>query len=688
MAQAACAPAPYLGHVDGLRAVAIVSVMAYHANARFLPGGFAGVDVFFAISGFVVTAALAAHQSESIGSFIGGFYHRRLTRILPALIVMLVAAALVWTLLIPPSWLSGQAERVAIAGFFGLSNWTLVDQSDAYFAPRAEFSPFTHTWSLGVEEQFYVVAPWVIFLVWHYQRQVLTLLVALAAGSLACAIAWTPSQSTLAFYSIASRYWELAAGSLWYLLVWHRSRSSFLISALPLLQAMGVAALAATLWRAPPQSTPFPWAIGAVLGTLVLIGSPRLVSSPAARLLGLRPMRWIGLRSYSLYLWHWPVVVLMRWTIGLDRAWHVAAAGIATLTVAELSFRWIEKPLRRSARWQRLPAWLTTGVLIGAAGLCAFTAQAMFDRRSEWGMSTVVRHATDWYADHHDPTLPPPQACAGRSGPNYHQLDRHLVIDHRPCAEPDGRAPQQLFVLGDSHATAYLPMLHRLSIDESVYVEVHQIPGCAFLAMFGPMGINRPADCTTQPRVALADILLRARPGDVVFLPSLRLPRFGDQWGLLNSDDVLQEHFDAAMQQSRQAAVVDADQWLRPMLQHGLRVILEAPTPIFRAPAFRCVDAWLRHNPICASGLVEAREFEQRLREPVLRTEQQVVARQQSGRITVFDPFPSLCPGDRCSAVAPDGRPLFFDADHLSRWGNEVVYPSFREHWRAVSKGV
>ncbi len=659
--------------------------MCYHASAQLLPGGFVGVDVFFAISGFVVTAALAAHQGESITAFIGGFYHRRLTRILPALCVVLIVAALAWVLLIPPSWLSGQAERVALAGFLGLSNWALVDQSEAYFAPRAEFSPFTHTWSLGVEEQFYLLAPWLIFLVWRFQRQAIALLAILGLASLACAAAWTHSQPTLAFYSIASRFWELAAGALWYLLLWHRAAAPSAVAAMPLVQPLGVALLAVTMWFATPQGVPFPWAIGAVLGTLALIGLPGMSAAPTARLLATAAMRWIGLRSYSLYLWHWPVFVLMRWTVGLDRAWHATIAMLLTLLAAEASYRWVERPLRRSARWHRMPALATNGVLVGAALLGAVAANAMFERRNEWGLSTVVAHAADWYALHHDPTLPAAPPCAANAHPAYRQLGEHLVIEHHPCAAVDGREQRKLFVLGDSHATAYLPMLHRLSVDESVIIEVHQIPGCPFLDLGTPMGTGGLDSCIRQSQLAVADVLARSRPGDVVFLASLRLPRFGDQWGVLSSESVLNEHFGEAKAKSRQAAIMDADQWLRPLLQHGLQLVLEAPKPIFRAPAFRCVDAWMRHNPICARGLVETRDDEQALREPVLRALRQVVSRQQSSQVTIFDAFTALCPDEKCAALAADGRPLYFDADHLSRWGNEVVYPHFRAHWRRIT---
>jgi len=148
----------YRPDVDGLRAIAVLSVMIYHLNSAFLPGGFVGVDVFFVISGFVVTSSLVAGRSASLPAFVGEFYARRLARIVPALVLALVVSAFAATLFIPEAWLSSLSERTAQYAFFGLSNWVMQANSDFYFAPRAEFNPYVQTWSLGVEEQFYLIS--------------------------------------------------------------------------------------------------------------------------------------------------------------------------------------------------------------------------------------------------------------------------------------------------------------------------------------------------------------------------------------------------------------------------------------------------------------------------------------------------------------------------------------------------
>lgn len=680
----------YLKHVDGLRAFAVLSVLAYHARPHWLPGGFLGVDIFFAISGFVVTGALARHSTEPFARFIAGFYRRRLVRILPALLVMLVLTSVVWVLLIPRSWLSGQAERVALFAFAGMSNWALIHQADAYFAPRAEFSPFTHTWSLGVEEQFYLLAPVLLFLAFRLRRFMTGAIAALAVLSLALAWLWAQTKPTLAFYGIGTRIWELAAGALWYLTLWHGGSQDARVRApwvLPLAQAAAAGVLVMTVSLAQPGALPVPWALAAVISTLVLVGSARAKHSALHLVLAAHPLRWIGLGSYSVYLWHWPVFVLMRWTFGMEALVNVLVAMVLTFGLAALSYRWVEAPLRSSARWAAMPAWAASATLVSVAAVAAAGSHLMFKNRHHLSLSDVERASLDWYAPHEDPTLP--KLTCQEGGLRHTTIGRQLLIEHLPCAKPStNRRQKELFVLGDSHATAYLPMFHRLSHDESVHVHVYQSPGCPFIDLIAPMGVGRPPECLVDARAAVADVLARALPGDVVMLSSLRLPRFGDQWVALSHEAVLQRHFSPAQVQLRESSMADAESWIKPLLDRRLQVVFAAPLPIFRSPPFRCVDPWTRNNPICAHGLVEARADELAFRAPVMGALHNIAARHEAQGVSVFDPFDALCPAHDCRAIGADQRPRFFDADHLSRWGNEVVYPVFRQHWLLLTQGT
>ena len=149
----------YIPGIDGLRAIAVLSVALYHFDHTLLPGGFTGVDVFFVISGYVISKSLAASNSTNCAAFILGFYKRRILRIVPALLFFLIITSIASSLFVPDAWLSASNKRTAISAFFGVSNFYLVRSADGYFSDRIPFNPFVHTWSLAVEEQFYLFFP-------------------------------------------------------------------------------------------------------------------------------------------------------------------------------------------------------------------------------------------------------------------------------------------------------------------------------------------------------------------------------------------------------------------------------------------------------------------------------------------------------------------------------------------------
>ena len=302
----------YRPDIDGLRAVAVVAVMLYHTDARWLPGGFVGVDVFFVISGFVVSASLAASAQRRFGDFLAEFYARRLARIVPALVVMLAIASIAHTLFIPRAWLSRFSEQTALSAFVGLGNWVMQRNADAYFAPLAAFNPYAHTWSLGVEEQFYVVCPMLLFL-WVRARlretpraQMLAQLLLGAVGIASLAgCAWaTRAQPTPAFYSVLFRFWELAAGVLLYELSASRPSTTRRLSISKSAAGwVGLLIVCATMIFATEHDFPFPWAVAVVMGTTLILGDAHdAAGDPLRRLLAHPALVWIGRRSYSLYL--------------------------------------------------------------------------------------------------------------------------------------------------------------------------------------------------------------------------------------------------------------------------------------------------------------------------------------------------------------------------------------------------
>ena len=681
----------YVTSIDSFRAVAVLSVIIYHMHGAWLPGGFAGVDVFFVISGYVISRSMVGLAGLGFTKFVGTFYSRRIRRIVPALIVCLLITTLLVTLFIPSAWLSDLNARTGRAAFWGVSNFTLIHSSDNYFAPRVEFNPYTHTWSLGVEEQFYVLFP-TLFYFWlrfrnsesHWRLPSRYLLPLLFLASFCYSIYATRQTPVVAYYGLPSRFWELAAGALLFQFHHSGSRLAGRGSTTDKCQlGLSVGLMIGALCFSNEAGFPFPWAIPAVAGTLGAIDLVTTNSAMAARTnswLTWAPGLWVGKLSYSLYLWHWPVYVLARWTTGLETLSTRLAALVATVLLSWASYVWVENPFRRGPLLHKVRPYLVI-----AGGLCcvfaARHAAHVVDReRGRLSLSVTQKNWQEWYPNRE--LLPGAKILEGNCRTPQVRLesigdDTVTVFDHGNCNTAE--RVKTVFVAGDSHAVAYDTMLSRLARLEPFNVRLYY-KGCALLSLAEPMA-NDP-DCQRFNESVLVDIESRLRPEDVVFLPSLRLPRFGDQWAAFSEATARDEIFGKQARDAREAALDEADRVLTRLVRHGSVVIFEAPTPIFRAPAFRCSDWFNRRNPICVSGLKMSRDYLLEYREPVLEAMTRLSRRHE--RVYVWDPFNTLCPTMMCEAVV-NGSPLFLDGDHLSAHGNRVLYPEFVEFLRSHS---
>lgn len=675
----------HVPHIDGLRAIAVLAVIAYHLDESWLPGGFAGVDVFFAISGFVVAASVHAWNRGGFAAFLGYFYARRMQRIAPALVACLLLTSLASTMFIPAAWLSNANERTGLYAFFGVSNWFLAHHRENYFSPTTEFNPYTHTWSLGVEEQFYLLFP-LLFFAWTRGgrwRGVSIALFALAlAGSLAWAFRLARLDPTAGFYLIQSRLWELASGVLLYQLL-----ARFAPTGVPWERGSGrladagawiaLALLATGLVVSTPGSFPWPGAVLPVLGTLGLIGflharPPGLLAS----VLGSRPMTAIGRMSYSLYLWHWPVFVLLRWTSGLDSPYTRFAGVAATFGFAAVSYLWVERPLRYSPvlrRWPR-PAVVGAGLLVVVSGW--WLAMQFTDARRTVALTTVSRNADDWYPQFVR-ALPDLAGCRMQTRPAMAGSGSLAVMTRAGCGTPE-RAQPTIFVIGDSHANGYMTLLSEHVLRTGASVVLYHNPGCTFASLQPQREGGR---CGAQAKAALDDILARAEAGDVVLLAALRLTRLSNQFGRVDEADAWESMTGRASLAARRKAESDVLVALQPLAAHGLHIVLEAPKPLLRSPPFRCADWFNASNPICARGLAIEREEIERYRKPVLDSFARMAARMPA--ISLWDPLPTLCPAPQCLS-SMDGRPLFFDGDHLSAYGNRLLLPSFERHLASI----
>lgn len=664
----------YVPAIEGLRAVAVVSVILFHLQGSLLPGGFTGVDIFFVISGFVVTASMLGRRFETIGSLLLFFYARRLVRIMPALLVMLLAAIYATQLFVPNAWLSDAVQQTAKWAFVGASNIALARKTDTYFSPRAQFNPFVHTWSLGVEEQFYLLFPFIMY--WHQRlggarlsrRRVEWLAAGLAVASFAACGLLAAHEHRFAFYLIPARFWELGVGMLLCLTIdgWRPRLAAAGAATRAALTGGSLALLAIGFAIPETDAFPFPLALLPVAGSAGLIAlACALPATPVSRVLAASLPRLIGRLSYSLYLWHWPIFVLFRWTVGLDSVGLALAALAITVLLASLSYLLVETPTRGSVRLRNLPRQAVVLGALMATAAAGFAGVMLFRLHDSLTLSRT-RDAVAWYADERRPLDPKHTHCALDSGSVPFSDGTITRWAPRRCSVPEQQA--RLVVIGDSHAVAYAPMIRQLSADLGVPVTMYTRPNCGFLRLNRPMA--QPGECRAFDDAAFRTLKATLRRGDVLFVPDLRLDRLSEEFEVLPPAAA-----GRAVERARADAFAEGRAVLSALTATGARVVLEAPKPIFRAPPFRCADWFDRGNPICAGGLSIPAPVLQTMRAPALASERRLAA--EIPGVSVWDPFPVLCPGAVCHAIGPEG-PRFFDADHVSGHGNDMLYPSFR----------
>lgn len=355
---------PYRREIDGLRAVAVLPVILFHAGFEVFSGGFVGVDVFFVISGYLITSIILREQDEGRFSILA-FYERRARRILPALFVVLLAClpfAWAWML---PGQLQDFGESLGAISLF--SSNIFFASENGYFARSAELKPLLHTWSLAVEEQFYLIFPLLLLALGRWRPRSLPIVVGgLAVLSLVLSEWALRREPTATFYLLPTRAWELLAGSLLALWLRRRERPTGLVSEVG--AGLGLAMIVGAILRLD-ETTPFPglWALVPVVGSgLVILCADR--SNWTGRLLGWRPLVAIGLISYSAYLWHQPLFAFARIRSVLEPSpLLMAGLSVLVLPLAWATWRFVETPFRKPRTVSRKQIFV--GALIGVVGL-------------------------------------------------------------------------------------------------------------------------------------------------------------------------------------------------------------------------------------------------------------------------------------------------------------------------------
>ncbi|CAM5762356.1 acyltransferase [Labrys miyagiensis] len=353
--------------IDGMRALAIVPVLFFHLGSEVLKGGYIGVDVFFVISGFLITGILQSEIQAGTFSLLN-FYDRRIRRIFPALLaVLLVSTILAVTLLLPPDILDFSKSGLAAALFS--SNFYFMSATD-YFNVAADSNPLLHTWSLAVEEQYYIVFPLLLWALGRAGRPwTLAVTILLALASFVLSVIFVRSHQVAAFYMAPTRAWELLVGALLALGAVPKIEWAWLREALAGLGLALIVAGCLVFYK----NMPFPGerALVPCIGAALLIHAGTSGSTVVGRILSLRPLVFIGLISYSLYLWHWPIIIFFRiWSARPIGPGEGALLLALSLAAAVLSWRFIEQPFQRRAV-AASPSTLRLSAAGGVAGLVA-----------------------------------------------------------------------------------------------------------------------------------------------------------------------------------------------------------------------------------------------------------------------------------------------------------------------------
>jgi peptidoglycan/LPS O-acetylase OafA/YrhL len=643
----------YRPDIDGLRALAVLAVMFFHYRVPPFSGGFAGVDIFFVISGYLITALIAREMAEDRFS-LWRFYERRVRRIIPALFALLVVASVAaWFILFPHDF-RRYAKSALAAAFFG-SNFQFWSVT-GYFDVAAFQKPLLHTWSLAVEEQFYLLFPAFLLALRAVRQR--TRIAAVGAAfllSLALSIWGVRKVPGAAFYLVPFRLWELMAGALLALGLVPPPRSARVGGAASLIGLILIAC--AVLFYSEAAHFPGAAALLPVLGTALVIYGGTQTGTFVNRVLARRPVVFVGLISYSLYLWHWPVYVFARYYLYRDLSAGEAVLCLAlSFVLAVLSWRFVEQPFRR--RQGGVPR----RVLFGAAGAALVTV-------SVFAAAVLTSHG---WPDRFRPDI-------RRILAEEHDTDGLLrYCFARPLSEVNakdlcqfgaaGNVKPSFLLWGDSHADAILPAVSDIAKKHHLRGYFAGESSCAPL-----MGVFRP----DTPRCKAFNnkvIALAKRPEIKTVILTARWGKNADGRAYGDEGNGFVPISDAQAKAKRPAdnAAIFArglNRTIDALLAAKKHVVVIASVP----EVGWAVPQVLARTRLSGDGRPvflpeEDFAFRQRITRPLFH---RLAARPG---VMVIHPSDVLCEDGRCK-VAMDGIPLYRDEHHLSVYGAEKLKP-------------
>jgi peptidoglycan/LPS O-acetylase OafA/YrhL len=672
--------AGYRGDIDGLRAVAVTLVVLFHVGWGVLPGGFIGVDVFYVISGFLITGLLVRELESSGTVSITNFYARRVRRLLPLSALVLVTTAIASRFLAPVLDRPGIGSDIQAAAMY-VANWHFANAATQYMASTGK-SPVLHYWSLSVEEQFYVVWPLLLLVVagigaarrsWQVaSRRIVVALGVLGTASFALSILTTTSSGPFAFFGLHTRAWEMAVGAGLSLAThrWLRWPALWSISLgwIGLLMILGSAGLLT-------GDTPYPGSAAAlpVLGTAMVLASGASQSSwGVGRVLSLPPIRYLGRISYAWYLWHWPCLVLLG-GVGGDSAegagdqgvggvgvTRLVAAVAASLALSVLSHHFVENPARRTAWLSRFTGRsLMLGVTLTAVSVLASFALLPTFAASEGSSSDGLSVAAAMQARTDDADVP--RGC-------YQSLYTTSTPHDCQFGDPDG--DRTIVLLGDSNAGHWFSAYRALALDRGWKFYFWGKSGCPTVDALMWLGPTRSAyDTCNQWRAGVRAELRRLGHVDVVVLARSR------GTGRYLMTDPTHRARSGARRPLWQSAASRTLESLNRVSSH-LVLMRPVPSPPFDVPTCIAEDPSTARTRCSFSRRPATRSG------PLDRAENDLV--RTLPRTSFINLNRRICPSDPCPPATPGGQIIYLNQWHLTVTYSTAQWPVLARHLESL----
>ena len=636
----------YRSDIDGLRAVAVCSVVIGHLIPQIAQNGFLGVDIFFVIFGFVITQLMVKMEKSSVYLFLLEFYSKRIRRLLPALFVVVVSCFTLISLI--QAQVKEEVIRAGSYSILGFSNMYLYLISTDYFGSDASLNPFTHTWSLGVEEQFYFLYPILFILLWkiartRFQSLILTLITAITLLSLFVNYIFASTNPNLAFYSMPTRLWEMGFGALAYFI----KDKSFQTQRYSVIFPNVALSLIVAILAIPAEFGITGQIVVAALTVVILLAGGK---GKRTRFLTSHTLGWLGKRSYSIYLIHWPVLVFMSYAFGLNKVENILLLPII-LILGSLSFRYIENPFRTGKFKRPARKTLTFGLILTITSSIVMLSIGTPLIASKGGLFPRVIGIQSL------PKWEPSECSGARNVKKFRDPISHCL--------GGSRASDKIYVylIGDSHADQIIPMIRKTY--QSTDYEVKNLNmenGIDF-----PYGELLPENKSPSLKFLERNV----KKGDVVILTFHRgrlNPSRDEHLSLTEPIRVTQQTFNL---------ISNLDSFSRVMKDLGVKVILIKDTPLMQT--IQSSQACALQRKILNREACEVTEIQDK-KTRFLQSFAFEKVSERNTNVSFWDPLEHVYQkSSKLSVLASDGSFIMWDWNHITPEYAVKLFPSFQD---------